>query len=97
MLTISSHAIDRAMERLPGVRTEADAIAALDTPVTRRAAAFGARYVRLGTGQRVVLDCDRIVTVLPKGTWAASLDRRRTAPFESVLTPHPLAEQQEGE
>jgi hypothetical protein len=51
--------------------------------VIQQAAAFGVRYVRLGTGQRVVLDCDRVVTVLPKGYWQAAMDRRRTAPFET--------------
>lgn len=68
MLTISAHAIDRAMERLPGVRTEAAAIAALDTPATRCAAEIGAKYVRLGTGQRIVIEAGIVTTVLPPDT-----------------------------
>lgn len=66
MLTISTHAIDRAIERLPGVHTEAAAIAALDTPATRCAAEIGAKYVRLGTGHRVVIERGNVVTVLPR-------------------------------
>ena len=74
MLTITSHAINRAMERLPNVRSEGEAIAALDTIAVRRAAEFGARYVRLPTGQRVVLEGGTITTVLPRGahTWKVS-------------------------
>ena len=68
MVEISSHAIVRAMERLPGVRTEGEAIAALDTPAVRRAVEFGAKYVRLGTGQRIVLENGTVTTVLPCDT-----------------------------
>jgi len=66
MLIVSSHAIDRAIERLPGIRTEGQAIAALDTPATRLAAQLGAKYVRVGTGQRIVIDRGNVVTVLPR-------------------------------
>lgn len=68
MLIITSHAIDRAIERLPGVRTDGEAIAALDTPATRCAAKIGAKYVRLGTGQRIVIENGIVTTVLPSDT-----------------------------
>lgn len=38
---------------------------------------------RLPTGQRVAIDIDRVVTVLPKDYWVAAMDRRRTAQFET--------------
>lgn len=82
MIHVSAHAIDRYRERVAPVSYE-EAHAALSSDVIQQAAAFGVRYVRLGTGQRVVLDCDRVVTVLPKGYWQAAMDRRRTAPFET--------------
>ncbi|MFK4871643.1 hypothetical protein [Novosphingobium sp. ZW T3_23] len=82
MIHVSSHAVSRYRERVAPVSYD-EAVAALSTPTIERAAAFGARYVRLPTGQRIVLDCDRVVTVLPKGYWQAAMDRRRTAPFET--------------
>lgn len=66
MLIVSTHAIERAIERLDHVHTAAQAIAALDTPATRCAAEIGAKYVRLGTGHRVVIERGNVVTVLPR-------------------------------
>lgn len=81
MLNITHHAIERALERLPGVRSEGEAIAALDTPATRLAAQIGARYVRIATGQRIVVEHGIVVTVLPAHAavqqFSSAHDRRR--------------------
>lgn len=65
-LYVTDHAIQRYCERVAEVSANA-AICALSNPVIRKAAAFGARYVILSGGQRVVLQNGRVVTVLPKG------------------------------
>ncbi|WP_395326917.1 hypothetical protein WBP06_09385 [Novosphingobium sp. BL-8H] len=83
MIHITHHALTRAMERVPGIDSEAKAFTLLSAEVIQNAAAWGARYVRLGTGQRIVIDIDRAVTVLPKDYWIAAMDPRRTAQFET--------------
>lgn len=60
-----AHALQRCIERVPGVTTEEQAIAVLQTAFIDAAARFGARYVRLGTGNRVVIQNGAVVTVLP--------------------------------
>jgi hypothetical protein len=65
-LHVTRHAAERYCERVNPRLTIAEAIAALSTPAVRRAALFGAPYVRLGTGQRIVLEGSSVVTVLPK-------------------------------
>ncbi len=82
MTHITHHAITRAIERIPGCNTEDQARGMLDCTAVRRAIAFGAPYVRLGTGQRIVIHCGSVVTVLPKEHWQAAMDRRRTIRFE---------------
>lgn len=64
---VSQHAIDRYRERVADVTEEA-ARQALSSVTIAAAIAFGAHFVRLGTGQRVVIEGDRIITVLPAGT-----------------------------
>jgi hypothetical protein len=73
---ISSHAISRYRERVAPRLTMAEAIEALSSPTIRRAAEFGAAYVRLGTGQRVALGGFVVVTVLPKDESLQCLRRR---------------------
>ena len=63
-LHVTSHAISRAIERL-GCKTAAEADAVLRSPAVATAAQFGAPYVRLPGGQRVVLEGRNVVTVLP--------------------------------
>lgn len=77
MIHVTSHAISRFRERVAPVSYD-EAVAALSSPAVEKAAAFGAPFVKLGTGQRIVLVGDHVVTVLPRDKWAASLDRRRT-------------------
>ncbi len=64
MIHVTAHAVERAMERL-GIASPAEADAALRSRAIVHAAAFGAPYVRLSGGQRVVLEGSNVVTVLP--------------------------------
>jgi hypothetical protein len=64
-MLITQHARQRFRERVANLTDEA-IDAALSSPTIIRAMQFGARYVRLGTGQHVVINEGVIVTVLPK-------------------------------
>lgn len=73
---VTNHAISRAIERC-GFANNDEAEAMLRSAAIEQAADFGAPFVRLGTGQRVVLCGRRVVTVLPAHTWPGCLDRSR--------------------
>lgn len=60
---ISKHAIQRYQERVAPV-TDDEAKARLSSKAIQLAATFGARCLRLGTGQRVILKGPYVVTVL---------------------------------
>jgi len=67
-LHVTSHAIERAMERIPGCKCEDDAIHLLSSRAVAQAAEFapaGSIYVRLATGNRIALEDGHVVTVLP--------------------------------
>ena len=64
MVTVTRHAIQRYQQRVRAVSDD-EAITALTTPAIVIAANFGAKYVRLGTGHRVVIQNRAIVTVQP--------------------------------
>lgn len=70
-LHVTQHAIERALER--GVALEA-----LTCPAVQAAASFGAPYVRIATGQRIVIADGSIITVLPAEckVWRLARDRR---------------------
>lgn len=74
-LHVTSHAIERAMERI-GCKTPAEAQAMLTGPFIVAAADFGAQYVRLATGQRIVLDGRSVVTVLPANNFKRQVARK---------------------
>lgn len=74
---VTKHAIERYQERVDNVPDEV-ARAALSAPAIEAADAFGAKYVRLGGGQLVVLEDHKVVTVLPRKTWRGTLDARRS-------------------
>ena len=74
-LHVTAHAILRYQERVAPVSLET-ARAALSTPAIRKAAEFGATYVRLGTGHRVVIQGLTIVTVQPAEHYARQIKRR---------------------
>lgn len=63
--TITHHALSRAIERVPGIATVDQARALLSSPAIRLAARFGAHYVKLGSGHRVVVNDNTVITVLP--------------------------------
>ena len=63
-MVVSEHAIMRFQERVANV-SDTKARAALSSQAICKAIAFGARYVRLGTGHRIVIKNETIVTVLP--------------------------------
>ena len=77
---VTRHAAERFIERVDAQLTLSEAIAALSSPVIQRAAAFGAAYVKLGTGQRVALDGHVVVTVLPKEQRVKCLGIHRERP-----------------
>ncbi len=72
---LTRYAIQRYRERVADVPA-ADIWRALDTPTVRIAIEFGARFVRLSGGQRIVLEQNRIVTILPRDRCRGSLARR---------------------
>ena len=76
-LFVSHHAEQRYRERVEDGLSTATVIERLTSPVIRQAAAFGAPYVRLPGGQRVVIERGSIVTVLPKEQNVCALVRRR--------------------
>lgn len=81
---LTRHAIDRYRERVADVPV-AEIWRALDIPAVRIAIDFGARFVRLSGGQRVVLEQNRVVTILPRDRSRGSLDRRLDCrPFDGV-------------
>lgn len=78
---LTRHAIIRYRERVADVPL-AEIWRALDCPAVRTAIAFGARFVRLSGGQRLVLDNNRVVTVLPRDHPPGRLDPLRDSLFE---------------
>lgn len=78
---LTRHAIQRYRERVADVPPAA-IWAALDCPAVRLAIEFGARFVKLSGGQRVVIQENRIITILPRDHYTGSLDRRRDAQFD---------------
>lgn len=76
MIHVTYHAVSRYRSRVAPVSYE-DALAALSSPTIQRAADFGAPFVRLGTGQRVVIANGVVVTVLPAEAHSRTLGRFR--------------------
>lgn len=74
---VSDHAIDRYLERVARV-TRAEAVDALSTPNIKAAASFRARYVKLPTGHKAVLDGTTVTTVLPADAKPQFYARRAT-------------------
>jgi hypothetical protein len=80
MIHVCSHAIDRYIERVAPV-SHSEARALLSSPFIQRAIEFGAKYVKLAKGQRVVIENGRIVTVLPKEHPAGLMNMARDQKF----------------
>lgn len=62
---LTRHAIQRYRERVADLPAAA-IWAALDIPAVHVAIDFGAQFVKLSGGQRVVLRANSIVTILPR-------------------------------
>lgn len=73
---ITQHAIERYQQRVQACNDD-DARTALSSPTIMRALAFGCPYVKLGTGQRIVIEDGAVITVLPIETLRGQLDPRR--------------------
>ena len=78
---LTRHAMQRYRERVADVPA-AEIWRALDIRAVRVAIDFGARFVRLAGGQRVVLEDNRIVTILPRDRCRGSLHRRNDRKHE---------------
>lgn len=75
MIKPTTHAIRRYIERVHDC-SEAEAASSLSSPMIELAAKFGAPFVKLSTGQRIVLRGNVVVTVLPADTRSAQLGAR---------------------
>lgn len=73
-LHITAHAIQRYRERVAELADD-QIRAALDCPAVRAAAQIGARFVRLHGGQRIVLQGDTVVTVMPSDNYRKQVRR----------------------
>lgn len=80
-LHVTAHAIIRFQQRVSNV-SEDIARQALSSTIIQRAAEFGAHYVRLGTGQRVVIDQGKVITVLPADHRPGSMSMERSERFK---------------
>jgi len=78
---LTRHAIQRYRERVADVPA-AEIWRALDCRAVRVAIEFGARFVRLSGGQRVVLVKNRIITILPRDHLPGRMDPARDILFD---------------
>jgi len=76
MIHITAHAVLRYRQRVADVSDD-QARQCMDTAAVRSAVLFGAPYVRLASGQRLVVQDGAVVTVLPSDMKAGKLDPRR--------------------
>lgn len=74
-LFVSRHAVMRYRERVEDL-PDAVIHERLSSAAIALAASFGAPYVRLSGGQRIVIVESSVVTVLPAGHRTGRLDRR---------------------
>lgn len=76
MIHVTRHALDRFKERVANVPDD-EVRARLSIPAVEFATKFGVPFVRLPTGQRVVVGVDGVViTVLPKDHRVGAMRRR---------------------
>lgn len=75
-LTVTDHAVLRYQERVACITDDA-ARAALSSKAVRHAASIGAPFVKLCTGQRILLRGHTVITVLPIGQHIGNLSTER--------------------
>ena len=80
VIKITAHAISRYRERVAPVDYD-KAHAALSCRAVHIAAAFGAKFVRIATGQRIVLEGDTVVTVMPADNYRHQVLRKGMGRF----------------
>jgi hypothetical protein len=73
---VTLHAIERYQQRVENVPA-IEVHRRLNAPALRKAAEFGARFVRLSGGQRIVMKDWRIITILPRDHCRGSLSPAR--------------------
>lgn len=75
MIHVTRHAFTRYRERVNPKLSNAEIVKLIDTPRINRAVEFGASFIRLGSGQRLVIVGRSVVTVLPAHIYLATLTR----------------------
>lgn len=85
MIHVSTHAIIRYQERIANVPEDA-VREALTSPAIQRAVEFGARYVRLASGHRIVLEGNSVITVLPPDSYRRQVRRLRLSRYTRQMT-----------
>lgn len=73
---ITSHAISRYRERVSPVSYDAARLA-LSCAAVELAASIGAPFVKLGTGQHIVVRDHAVITVLPKDKHLGTMGKER--------------------
>ena len=87
ILHVTTHAIERYTDRVEQV-SDAVAVARLTSATIQAAANFGARFVRLPTGHRVVIENGAVVTVLPAAHYRKQIHRTGLSRYGKTLTAH---------
>jgi hypothetical protein len=74
VIVVTTHAVERYLERInPRLTFEQAEEAILGSArAVEIAARFGCNVVLQGSGAKLILDGERVVTVLRKGSWARS-------------------------
>lgn len=80
-LIVTRHALDRYRERIDDL-PDREIEQRLTTAPYRIAAEFGARYVRLGSGHRVVIIDHKVITILPQDNAQGSMTPARDHLYE---------------
>lgn len=75
MTHVTAHAIERYQERVENLSHEA-VTERLSCPAVQVAAAFGACFVRLSTGHRIVIKDGDVITVLPAENFKRQIARQ---------------------
>lgn len=81
---ITAHALQRAVERIPGCTCADDAIAILSSQAIAAAMQFAHGnqcFVRLPTGNRVVIKGNAVVTVMPIDNYRHTVRRYKRSRF----------------
>lgn len=84
---LTAHALQRYRERVADLGA-AEIRERLSSPAIMAAINFGARFVRLPTGQRIVIEDGMIVTVLPAESYRRNVRRFGLGRFGNTRGTH---------